>query len=292
MSSAKSWFLAARPKTLTASLIPIVAACGLVRSQSLAINWFLVFCAVISSFAIQIATNLINDAVDYKKGADTAERLGPIRVTQSGLISAKTVHIGAAISLVMAVVFGVPLVIAGGLPVVVIGVISIVMAYGYTAGPFPLAYKGLGDLFVIIFFGLIAVGGMYFILTGQYDTECFVLGLQIGFLNTILIAINNLRDIETDRRVDKKTLAVRLGKTGAKAWIIFLIVAPFLIGYYWIYEGKKWLYLVPIIALPIGISVLKKIISTEPSAVYNQFLAKSAAYGLVFSFCYYLGSFL
>lgn len=292
MSSVKSWFLAARPKTLTASLIPIVAACGLVRSQSLAINWFLVFCAVISSFAIQIATNLINDAVDFKKGADTVDRLGPTRVTQSGLISAKVVHIGAAISLALAVVAGVPLVIAGGLPIAVIGVISLLMAYGYTAGPFPLAYKGLGDFFVIIFFGLVAVGGLFFILTGRYDTESFVLGLQIGFLNTILIAINNLRDIETDRKVDKKTLAVRLGKSGAKIWIAFLIVAPFLLGYYWLYEGKKWLYIIPIISLPLGISVLKKIIRTEPSVVYNQYLAKSAAYGLIFSFCYYIGSFL
>ena len=292
MSSVKSWFLASRPKTLTASVIPILAACGLVRSQALSINWFLVFCAVMASFAIQIATNLINDAVDFKKGADTVDRLGPIRVTQSGLISAKVVLTGAAISLVLALGFGIPLVVAGGWPIVMIGLISVGLAYGYTAGPYPLAYKGLGDVFVIMFFGLVSVGGMTFILTGHYDMESFILGLQIGLLSTILIAINNLRDIETDRQVNKKTLAVRLGIAGAKVWIIFLIVAPFLIGYYWVFIGKKWLYIVPIISLPLGLSVLKRIISTAPSAVYNQFLARSAAYGLIFSVGFYLGSFL
>jgi 1,4-dihydroxy-2-naphthoate polyprenyltransferase len=288
----KSWFLAARPKTLTASLIPIVAACGLVRSQSLGIQWSLVFCALASSFFIQIATNLINDAVDFKKGADTKDRLGPIRVTQSGLITEKRVYFGAGVCLLMAVAFGLPLVIEGGMPILVLGLISLFMAYGYTGGPFPLAYKGLGDLFVIIFFGLIAVGGMTFILTHHYDLETFVLGLQIGFLNTILIAINNLRDIESDSLAHKKTLAVRLGKFGAKAWIIFLILAPFFLGYYWIFVGKKWLYIVPILAFPLGLSVLKKIIKTEPSVVYNQFLAQSAAYGLIFTVGFYLGSFL
>ena len=292
MSSLKSWFMAARPKTLTASLIPIIAACGLVRSQAFSINWVLVFCAVMSSFAIQIATNLINDAVDFKKGADTVDRIGPQRVTQSGLISAQRVHIGAAISLLLAVAFGIPLVIVGGIPIVAIGLLSILLAYGYTAGPFSLAYNGLGDLFVIIFFGLVAVGGMTYILTGVFDAESFVLGLQIGFLNTILIAINNLRDIETDRKVNKRTLAVRLGITGAKVWIVFLILAPFFLGYYWLFIGKKWLYILPIISLVLGLSVLKKILTTVPSALYNQFLAKSAAYGLVFSVCFYLGSFL
>ena len=292
MSSVKSWFLAARPKTLTASIIPIIAACGLVRSQSLGIQWSLVFYAVMSSFFIQIATNLINDAVDFKKGADTKDRLGPVRVTQSGLITSKRVYRGAALCIVLAIGFGLPLVIEGGLPILILGVVSLFMAYGYTAGPFPLAYKGLGDLFVVIFFGLIAVGGMTFVLTHQYDIEAFILGLQIGFLNTILIAINNLRDIDSDSLTHKKTLAVRLGKVGAKAWIIFLILAPFFLGYYWIYTGKKWLYIVPIVAFPLGLSVLKKIITTEPSVVYNQFLAKSAAYGLIFTVCFYLGSFL
>ena len=292
MSSIKSWFLAARPKTLTASLIPIIAACGLVRSQSLSIQWSLVVCAVVSSFFIQIATNLINDAVDFKKGADAKDRLGPLRVTQSGLITAKRVYLGAAVCLVLAVVSGLPLVIEGGVPILILGVISMFMAYGYTAGPFPLAYRGLGDLFVILFFGIIAVGGMTFILTHQYDLETFILGLQIGFLNTILIAINNLRDVDSDTLVNKKTLAVRLGKSGAKAWIIFLILAPYFLGYYWMFAGKKWLYIVPIIAFPLGLSVLKKILKTEPSAVYNQFLAQSAAYGLIFTVGLYLGSFL
>lgn len=292
MQNLKNWILAFRPKTLTAAAIPIIATCGLVRAQSENVNWNLVIFALISSFAIQIATNLINDAVDFKKGADHDGRLGPQRMTQAGLASAKQVMTIGFVFLAVAILAGVPLVIQGGWPIVAIGLVSCVMAYAYTAGPFPLAYKGLGDLFVIIFFGLIAVCGMFYILTGRLDLDSIVLGLQIGFLNTILIAINNLRDIESDRKVGKKTLAVRLGVQLSKVWIIFLIMAPFLSGYYWLAVGKKWLYIVPVLSLPLGLSVLKRIISTEPSALYNQFLARSAAYGIVFTVCFYIGSFL
>ena len=292
MQNLKAWILAFRPKTLTAAAIPVLATCGLVRAQSENVNWNLVIFALISSFAIQIATNLINDAVDFKKGADHEGRLGPQRITQAGLASAKKVMTMGFVFLGIAIAAGVPLVFQGGWPIVAIGLVSCVMAYAYTAGPFPLAYKGLGDLFVIIFFGLIAVCGMFYVLTGRVDLDSMVLGLQIGFLNTILIAINNLRDIESDRQVGKKTLAVRLGIKLSKVWIIFLIMAPFLLGYYWLAVGKKWLYIIPVLSLPLGVSVLKRIISTEPSALYNQFLARSAAYGIVFTACFYIGSFL
>ncbi len=292
MQNLKAWIMAFRPKTLTAAAIPIVATCGLVRAQAENIEWTLAIFALLSSFAIQIATNLINDAVDFKKGADNEHRLGPTRITQSGLASSNLVMNIGFLFLVMAVLAGIPLVLAGGWPIVFVGLVSCILAYAYTAGPYPLAYRGLGDLFVIIFFGLVAVCGMFYILTGRVDTDCVVLGLQVGFLNTILIAINNLRDIENDRAVGKKTLAVRLGVPLSKAWIVFLIVAPFILGYYWLLVGKKWLYIVPVLSLPLGLSVLKRIISTAPSTEYNAFLARSAAYGIVFTACFYIGSFL
>ena len=114
--------------------------------------------------------------------------------------------------------------------------------------------------------------------------------MQVGFLSTILIAINNLRDIHTDKEVNKKTLAVRLGVTGAKVWIVFLVIAPFLMGYYWLNQQKYWLYILPTLSLPLGLSVVKKIISTAPSAEYNKFLAKSAGYGMIFSLGFLIGS--
>jgi 1,4-dihydroxy-2-naphthoate polyprenyltransferase len=291
-SNVKGWILAARPKTLSAAVVPIVATMGLVQSLGLNIQWWIITCALLSSFCIQIGTNFVNDAMDFKKGADNEKRLGPMRVTQQKIFSFKQVMWMATGFFALAMVFGIPLVIHGGLPIVIIGVLSILMGYAYTSGPMPLAYYGLGDLFVIIFFGLVAVGGMFYLLTGTYTLDAVVLGLQIGFLSTILIAINNLRDIHTDKEVHKKTLAVRLGIPLAKAWIVFLVVAPFLLGYYWLNQQKYWLYILPTLSLPLGLSVIKQIIKTEPSAEYNKFLARSAAYGILFSVGFLIGSFI
>lgn len=288
----KSWILAARPKTLSAAVVPVVSTIGLVNSLKLPIQWWIIVCALLSSFCIQVGTNFVNDAMDFKKGADNEKRLGPIRVTQQKIFTFNQVMAMAAGFFALAVLLGIPLVIHGGWPIVIIGVLSVMMGYAYTSGPIPLAYYGLGDLFVIIFFGLVAVGGLFFLLTGTYTVDAFVLGLQIGFLSTILIAINNLRDIHTDKEVNKKTLAVRLGITGAKAWIVFLVIAPFLMGYYWLYQQKYWLYILPTLSLPLGLSVVKKILRTVPSAEYNKFLARSAAYGMIFSVGFLIGSFI
>lgn len=283
MTELNAWFLAARPKTLSASLVPIIATVGLVSGTGYRFEWWIVFCALLSSFCIQIGTNLVNDAMDFRKGADTEERVGPIRVTQKGLFTFRQVMTGAALFFILAAGFGVPLVIQGGWPIVVIGLVSILMGYAYTSGPAPLAYHGLGDLFVIIFFGLVAVGGLFYLLTGQYTTAAFVLGLQIGFLSTVLIAINNLRDMKTDLLVSKKTLAVRLGVTGARFWIGFLLFAPFFTGYYWLYVQRTWVYIVPLLCFPFAILIAKKVFRTEPGPEYNRYLAMSAAYSLVYS---------
>lgn len=290
-SPLKSWIMAARPKTLSAAIVPIVASIGLVQSKGLQIQWWIVAFALLSSFCIQIGTNFVNDAMDFKKGADTKDRIGPQRVTQQGIFTFKQVMIMATVFFAVAVALGIPLVIHGGLPIVVIGVLSVLMGYAYTSGPYPLAYKGLGDLFVILFFGLVAVGGMYYLLTGTYDVSAFVLGLQIGFLSTILIAINNLRDIHTDVLVNKKTLAVRLGLTGGRLWICFLIVAPFMAGYYWLFQKQFALYVVPLFAFPLGLFIMKRILRTEPSPIYNKYLGMSAGYGMLFSLLFYAGSF-
>ena len=283
MTKTKAWFLAARPKTLSASLVPIIAATGLVRGLGHQIQWWIVVCALMASFCIQIGTNLVNDAMDFKKGADDEKRIGPMRVTQQGHFTFKQVMIFASFFFSLAALFGIPLVVYGGFPIFIIGLVSILMGYAYTSGPVPLAYHGLGDLFVIIFFGLVAVGGLYYLLTGTYDMNAFILGLQIGFLSAVLIAINNLRDIHNDVLVHKKTLAVRLGLRGGRIWIAFLLVAPFIAGYYWIYLQRWWVYAIPLFSFPVGLSIAKKIFRTEPSSAYNRFLAQSAAFSLLFS---------
>ena len=289
MTNLKAWILAARPKTLTASLVPIVSTTGMAKGLGYEIQWWIVGLALFSSFCIQIGTNLVNDAMDFKKGADDEKRIGPARVTQQGIFTFKQVMMAASVFFFLAACLGIPLVIHGGAPILVIGIVSILMGYAYTSGPMPLAYHGLGDLFVILFFGLVAVGGLFYLLTGQYTLPAFVLGLQIGFLSTVLIAINNLRDMNTDKLVNKKTLAVRLGLTGGRMWIGFLIFAPYMAGYYWMSVQRLWVYIIPLLVFPLGMLIAKRIFRTEPSPAYNKFLALSSVYSLIYSILITIG---
>ncbi len=278
----KSWVMAARPKTLTAALVPVIAGTALVKTLGFPVQIWISGLALLASFFIQIGTNFVNDAIDFKKGADTEKRIGPQRVTQSGVFTYKTVMMMAGLCFLMALLCGIPLVIHGGLPILLIGLLSLFFGYGYTGGPFPLAYLGLGDLFVVIFFGLIAVGGLVFLQTGGLLEEALLLGLQIGFHATVLICINNLRDIEGDVLVGKKTLAVRFGKTFARTEIALLCLLPFLLNIYWLNRGLYLAAALPFLALPLAGRVCFLVFKTEPSPIYNQFLAKAAGLHLVF----------
>lgn len=287
-----SIFLAFRPKTLTAALVPCLAGSALAWSEYKIFHGSVLALALLSSFFIQIGTNLVNDAVDFKKGADNEKRIGPQRITQAGVLSARMVMGLAGLCFVLAVVCGIPLVIQGGWPILVIGLISVLMGYAYTAGPFPLAYLGLGDLFVIIFFGLVAVGGMTFLQTQSFHVASLILGLQIGFHATVLIAVNNLRDSAGDVLVGKKTLAVRFGKTFSRFEIAFLLFAPFLMNLYWLQEKKYLPFVLSLLALPLAIKVCRNIFQTEPSPIYNQFLGQSAGVHLIFGLMTSLGLYL
>lgn len=282
MANLKSWILAARPKTLTAALVPILVGSGLAHREASRLDGMVVVLTLLASLLIQIGTNFVNDAMDFKKGADTEKRIGPQRVTQAGIFKAHHVLWMATLFFALAVLCGIPLVMKGGWPIVVIGVMSVLMGYGYTAGPFPLAYKGLGDLFVVLFFGLIAVAGVYFLHSGALSLSAFVAGLQVGFHCTVLIAINNLRDVDGDRLVNKKTLPVRFGKKFARWEIAFLCMAPFALGVYWWIQGFYFSFFLPLLLLPLAIRIAKLVFQTEPGAVYNQFLGKAAGLHLFF----------
>jgi 1,4-dihydroxy-2-naphthoate octaprenyltransferase len=285
----KVWIMASRPKTLTAALIPIVVGTALAYGLHGSVRMHLSLLALLSALLIQIGTNLINDAYDFKKGADTSARLGPKRVTQSGLLKPKWVLAGGFFCFFMATVVAIPLVLAGGYPLIIIGLLSLLAGFSYTGGPFPLAYLGLGDLFVLLFFGWIAVSGVYYLNTGVLDWNAFVAGSQVGLLGTVLIAINNLRDHTTDRLVHKKTLAVRFGPRFVKAEIAILALLPFVFGSYWFYFGMKWALILPILTLPLAIGLIRKIYATEPSEIYNQYLAQSAALQLGFGILLSIG---
>lgn len=225
----KNWLLAIRPKTLPAAIVPVWAGCLLVTQLGAKIDWFLAWATLLGAIAIQIATNFFNDAIDDAKGADTEKRLGPLRVTASGLISRRAVYLGGVVFLLLAAVCGWILIEARGWIMLAIGLPSFYLAFGYTGGPWPLAYKGLGEIFVILFFGLLAVMGTVFVQLGEWRGEAAWLGLQIGFLSAVLIAINNYRDVDEDRLSQKNTLVVRFGKPFARQMIRVLVFVPYLL---------------------------------------------------------------
>lgn len=292
MNRTKALLLSSRPKTLTAAFVPVLAATAYAFAVQGVVHWGISLCALLSSFFIQIGTNLVNDAADFKTGADTSERIGPMRVTQTGVFSYGQVMFFAGLSFLCAIALGVPLVMWGGWPIVIVGLISVLMGYAYTAGPFPLAYKGLGDLFVILFFGLVAVGGMFYLQAGALNLGAVILGLQVGFHATVLIAINNLRDVDGDSKVNKKTLAVRFGKSFVRKEIWFLLLAPFALTLYWGYQGEFWAFLLPWSVLPLAVKLGKLIQTTEPSPEYNKFLGQAAGIHLLFGIFTSVGFFL
>ncbi|MCB0378477.1 MAG: 1,4-dihydroxy-2-naphthoate polyprenyltransferase [Bdellovibrionales bacterium] len=287
--SMQSWLLAFRLKTLTAAFIPVLVGTCLALSTGHFSGWWITFYCLAGAFCIQIATNLFNDAIDFKKGADTEERIGPQRVTQSGRLSEKQVWMIAFSFLLLAIFFGWPLVWRGGLVIVLLGLISLFLAYGYTGGPFPLAYLGLGDLFVILFFGLFAVGGTFYLQGLEFSLEALVAGLQVGFLSTILIAINNLRDSESDKKVNKKTLAVRFGDRFVKWEIGLLFALVYLFNFYYLYlKPNLWLAL-SFLSLPLAIFIIRFVISVRQKAHLNKALGLATLHQMVFGILLSLG---
>lgn len=278
----RNWLLAFRPKTLTAAIVPILVGTTLAHALGYPVEWKYSVLAAAAALFIQIATNLINDAIDFAKGADTHERVGPKRVTQSGLITSRTVMIGGFFFLALALACGIPLVMRGGLPIVWIGIPSLLLAYGYTGGPYPLAYRGLGDLFVYLFFGVIAVGGVFYLNTLEWKVSALVAGSQVGLLATVLIAINNMRDIEQDRLVNKKTMAVRFGADFVRIEVIAIISIAYALNLYWWSEGLVWAAVLPLLTLPLGVKLIRAIRIAKPSAEMNALLALSAALHLGF----------
>ena len=237
----KAWVLASRPKTLFAAVAPVLLGSALAFSQSKG-NLAAALAALFGAICIQIATNLANDYWDAKKGADTADRLGPVRVTASGLLKPRAVFLGMVFFFLLATAAGVFLTLRAGWPVVAIGVASILFGILYTAGPFSLAYLGLGEVFTFLFFGLVATAGTYFVQTLSYSSDAVLLGVMPGCYSVVLIALNNLRDRATDQRANKKTLAVRFGEKFARIEILFFLFVPSIVPLFVLqFHGGGWL---------------------------------------------------
>ena len=253
------WLLAARPKTLSAAVAPVLMATALALRDAGNVPSAYAGLALAGAVLIQIATNYINDALDFRRGADTAGRLGPTRVSQAGLLSDKAVLRGAYACFLLATACGVPLILRGGWPILMIGLTSIAAAYAYTGGPWPLAYHGLGELFVVVFFGIVAVGGTYWVLTLQYGTDVFLTGLAIGSLAVVILAINNLRDLPTDRTAGKRTMAVRMGERGARLEIVAFTLLPYLIMGLLAATRADRSFLVVLFSLPLAVALIWRV---------------------------------
>ncbi|MBX7206841.1 MAG: 1,4-dihydroxy-2-naphthoate octaprenyltransferase [Verrucomicrobiaceae bacterium] len=283
MTSLAHWIHAARPKTLGAAVAPVAVGTVIGWKADGVFHGGLALATLGSCVALQVATNWFNDALDFVKGADTAARVGPRRITASGVVTVRAVLTAALLMLAVATALSIPLCLARGWPILAIGIPSLYFCYGYTGGPMPLAYRGLGELFVILFFGLVAVTGSAFVQSGRWLADALVGGLQVGCLSTVLIAVNNLRDMHEDRLTGKRTLAVRLGAKFARIEIYTLLVLPHLLGIWWLMQDRKPAFAWPLPCLGIAFGLIQWIGKTEPGPLYNRFLALAGIQLLAFA---------
>ncbi len=282
VSPIDAWILAVRPKTLPASVSPVVIGIAAARHD----NQFAVLpalAAMAGAMLLQIGVNLANDYFDYQKGVDTAARLGPVRVTQSGLIAPARVKLAMIASLLGAAVVGLYLLKAAGWPVLIIGIASILAALAYSGGPYPLASHGMGDIFVFIFFGPVAVCGTYYVQALQLPRQVVWLSVPIGLLITAIIVVNNLRDISTDAGSGKKTLAVILGARRTRLEFVVLLAGAFgTPAALYLFAGFSGWVLLPLLSLPVSIPVLRSVHRNE-GALLNRTLVQTAALALLYS---------
>ncbi len=225
----QSWWIASRPKTLIVSIAPVLLGLALSLNNHFFSSLIVGLLTLIAAILIQLGTNFINDLYDFLSGADDEKRLGPTRVVQAGLLSEKQIKLGALFCFSSALLIGIYLVLIGGTPILLIGSFALISGYCYTAGPYPLAYNGLGEIFVFIFFGLIAVPGTYYLQSGVlFDVDSILIGSSIGFIAVAILCVNNIRDIHSDRNVGKKTLAVRFGHYPIIIMYDLMIFLPYL----------------------------------------------------------------
>lgn len=284
----RAWLLAARPRTLGAALAPVAVgtacaelAAGARPGPALA--------ALAGALWIQIGTNFANDVLDFERGADTADRVGPTRAVQAGLLTPAQMRLGMVVAFGIAVACGAYLTAVAGWPVIVIGLASIAAGIAYTGGPYPLGYHGLGDLFVMIFFGFVAVCGTAFVQIGRVPELAWWAAVPVGALSTAILVVNNLRDRHTDARCGKRTLAVRLGRRGALAEYVLLLGAAYAVPPALVLAGAAGTWaLLPLATAPLALIELAAVVRREGAAL-NGSLAGTARLLTVFSLLLALG---
>lgn len=273
------WLMAARPRTLPAAIAPVfvgTAAAVEWAGQLPRVGAFVA--ALVGSIFIQVGTNLSNDYSDAKRGADTADRLGPVRVTSAGLVAPRRVLTATWIAFGIAVACGIYLTAVAGIAILIVGILSIAAGVFYTGGPRPYGYAGFGEIFVFLFFGLVAVNGSYYVQLEQLDALPLGLSIAIGFLATAILVVNNVRDVETDRRAGKNTLAVRMGRHNAVVLYRLLVLGAFVVlPIALVAGGGSPAPLIGLLALPLAVPPLRTMTNRTDGPSLNRALAQTGA---------------
>lgn len=273
--SIRAWVLATRPATLTAAIAPVLVGAAVAKASG-ELRPAPTIAALIGAILIQIATNFANDVFDAEKGADTHERLGPTRAVQAGLISARGMKTGLLVTIALALAVGGYLTHACGTPIVIIGLASLLAGVAYTGGPYPLGYHGLGDLFVMIFFGFVAVCGTAFVASGHVPPLAWLASAPVGAIATAVLVVNNVRDRKTDVNAGKRTLAVRFGKRACVfeygALLAIAYASPIVAV---VTFGRSPWALLPLATIPLGVTLLRALITLEGKSL-NAVLAGTA----------------
>jgi len=283
-----TWMLAIRPRTLPASAAGVIMG-GALAWQAGYFRLDAVVVCLLTALLLQIGSNLANDVFDFERGADTIERLGPTRVTQAGLLTPSQVKAGMAVVFILAAALGLYLAWLGGWIVIILGAAAIISAIAYTGGPFPIGYHGMGDIFVFLFFGLAAVAGTFYIQAGFVSPAVWWMSIPPGLIITAILVVNNLRDLENDRKAGKRTLAVRLGEKAAKFQYLSCMIVAYLI-----LVPVAWLGLIPWASLLAWLSLplanrAAVVVLRQKGQPLNAALAGTGQTALAFSLLFWAG---
>ena len=277
------WLMAARPRTLSLSVTPVLVGTAMAWAADGEVPWLAVLAALIASAFIQLGTNLHNDAADFERGSDGPDRIGPPRVTATGLLSATTVNRGAFVCFGIAALLGLYLTYVGGWPILLIGILSIAAGWGYTGGPYPIAYTPFGEVFVVAFFGVTAVAGTFFLCRGHISASALTSGLAIGSLTGAVLLVNNYRDAESDARVGRRTLPIVTGNATTVAIYAALMLLPFallpLVGS-GLPRGNVW---PAFFALPFALALIWRFARELRGPAFNRILVQTVQVQLAFS---------
>jgi 1,4-dihydroxy-2-naphthoate polyprenyltransferase len=283
-SAARIWLMAARPRTLPAAVAPVLVGTALAATED-TFHPLVFAAAIVGALFIQVGTNLSNDYSDARRGADAEDRLGPVRVTAGGLVPPRQVLIATYVAFGVAVLAGVYLIAVAGWELLAIGVASILAGVLYTGGPRPYGYEGLGEVFVFLFFGVVAVAGSYFAQVEQLEWEAFALAVPVGLLASAILVVNNVRDLETDRRAGKRTLAVRLGRPRTRGLYAAMVYVAFLsVPVPWLAGADSigpWVML-SWLALPLAVPVVRIVRNRTDGPSLNGALARTGQLQLAF----------